>query len=306
MTSRISTQQQFIAQLKAMQNQQARLEKLQNQISSGKKFEKPSDDVVATTRANTIQVYQNRLASFESNISLGLHDLTTQETALTEGNNLLVRVRELQIQAVNGAVNENDRASIAGEMQGLQSSLLNISNLQDEHGSYIFSGSKSRQAAFIQQGDQFTYQGDSLEKQLPIAPGRIETIGTAGSRVFTDGNDNVFQTIQTMIDILNSDNFNDSATQQAFSDAAERLDQFSEKFIDRISMIGTTMNIIGQEDQLLKDLQLQNESTLADLEGADLLEVVSQLTQETTLFEISQRTFVRLQQTSLMQILFGG
>jgi flagellar hook-associated protein 3 FlgL len=99
---------------------------------------------------------------------------------------LIERVRELTVQAGNGALSADDRNSIASELRQRLDQLATLGNSRDASGEYIFSGFKGNTPAFGQNisGD-WVYQGDEGQRSLEIDTGVKVAISDTGKEIFT-------------------------------------------------------------------------------------------------------------------------
>src|SRR5574343_269424 len=140
---------------------QGNLAKTQSQLAAGKQVLMPSD---APDQVATIERYKSlikRQDSYQQTVTAMNTRLQTEDTALSSVSNLLIRIKELSIQAANDTLGNTDRQALASEMQGLRDQVLSLANTQDSSGNYIFAGSRVSQEPFgSTNGDSPTYQGD--------------------------------------------------------------------------------------------------------------------------------------------------
>lgn len=296
---RISTAQMFRSQLDALKKQQEKVFELQRQAVEGNKFNRPSDDVVASARANSVSSYLGHLKTYDKNLAAADHQLRIQQDALSAASNSLVRVKELSVQAGSGILNQNDRDVIANELSQMRDTILSLANSRDENGNYIFSGSQVDTPAYAQVSGSYVFQGNAYNKELNVAPNRNVTVSQSGQGIFGNSADNVFNQLQSMIDALGNNDMT------AFQTASTAVDGFANNVIQATARSGTQSAMVEKEGDIMGELVLQNETTLTDLTGADLIEVISKLSQQTTAYEISLKTFGQLQQNSLFNVLFG-
>ena len=115
-----------------------RLAKYQNQVATGKRITKPSDDPVGaaySVRYNTdIEKEKQYLANIESSNEI----LRATETSLTSVDDVLQRMRELTISAAGAAPSESTRQSIKVELEQLREELVGLANTT-YNGRYLFS-----------------------------------------------------------------------------------------------------------------------------------------------------------------------
>jgi flagellar hook-associated protein 3 FlgL len=96
-----------------------------------------------------------------------------EETALTNGSDILVRVKELALQGANATLSAKDREIIAVEVQGLRDEMLSIANTRDATGNSIFAGGNTEVTAFQTQNDgSVLYQGDARQTLVNVSDER--------------------------------------------------------------------------------------------------------------------------------------
>lgn len=147
---RISTNQMFDSGIRGILTGQAKSLQIQQQISSEKKVNSPSDDPVA---ASQIDLMKKRI-NFTERLQLNRQNvdgmLRYEEGILSNMANVMQRIRELQVASGNSALSENDRKGMAIEAKNLLQELQSLANTQDSNGDYIFSGSKTTTEAISQ------------------------------------------------------------------------------------------------------------------------------------------------------------
>lgn len=184
---RISSQQIFSGGISRMQEVNADLVKTQQQISTGKKVNKPSDDPVAAARILKLNQEVKRIETYERNANLADNRLKQEESTLASAVDIIQRVRELTVQAGNGSLSANDRQSISSELKERLGQLANVANTRDASGEYIFSGFQGSTPAFAK--DDFgawAYQGDEGQRVLEIDDGVTVPISDHGKGIFVN------------------------------------------------------------------------------------------------------------------------
>ncbi|WP_069861362.1 flagellar hook-associated protein 3 [Pseudomonas citronellolis] len=167
---RISTPQIFNSNIDGYQRGYASIVKTQQQISSGVRIQTPADDPVGAARLLQLQQQQGLLTQYSGNMTTISNSLNQEESVLDSITNVLQRARELAVEAGNGALSDEDRAAVAGELDQVQQQLLTLMNSKDASGNYLFSGSKSDVQPFIQNADgTFSYQGDQSTLNLQVS-----------------------------------------------------------------------------------------------------------------------------------------
>ena len=95
-------------------------------ISSGLRVNRAADDAAGMSVANRMNSDNTSLAQAMRNTNDGISMIQTAEGGLTELNNILVRMRELSVQASNETYNSTDRSMIATEMTQLKNEFARI------------------------------------------------------------------------------------------------------------------------------------------------------------------------------------
>jgi flagellar hook-associated protein 3 FlgL len=145
---RISTRQIYTQGVEAFQQQQQKLAKLQQQISTGVRLTKPSDDPAAASKILQLEQTVSLNLQYQSNINLAEQRLNQQDAVLANYDGLLIRVRELAIQANNAPVDAVSRNAIAAEIDERLNELLSLANTIDGNGDYLFAGYQNNSAPF--------------------------------------------------------------------------------------------------------------------------------------------------------------
>ncbi|SNC75031.1 flagellar hook-associated protein 3 FlgL [Marinobacter sp. es.048] len=182
---RISSQQIFSGGINRLQELNTSLNSTQQQISTGQRVNKPSDDPVAAARILKLDQELSRVETYQRNVDLADNRLKQEENALASSIDVIQRIRELTVQAGNGSLSANDRRSISSELEERLGQLANIANTRDASGEYIFSGFQGSVKAFEQDpSGSWIYQGDEGQRVLEIDDGVTVPISDNGKDIF--------------------------------------------------------------------------------------------------------------------------
>jgi flagellar hook-associated protein 3 FlgL len=188
---RITTETQSQQSILNLQLTYARMAKLQNQISSGKRLQSSSDDPIGM-----VQILQNNTQSAELDTSL--KNIQTATSTLQASVDAMTRARDVLTSAINTANNANTVTSEPGTASTLSSQidsalnqLLTIANSQSANGTYLFSGTSSTTQPFAVTGTNtrgqtagIVYNGSQQNSATIV--GKSLTVPTliSGSSVF--------------------------------------------------------------------------------------------------------------------------
>ena len=184
---RISSLQAFNNGVAGLQRNYANVTRTQEQISTGNRILTPADDPVASVRLLQLEQQQNVLVQYGENLTAAKNGLTQEEVTLNSANTILQRVRELAVQAGNGALSSQDRSSIAAELQEREDELLSLMNTRNARGEYLFAGFQGKTQPFVREPDgSYSYRGDEGQRKLQIASSLQIPISDNGKQTFVN------------------------------------------------------------------------------------------------------------------------
>ena len=181
---RVSTLGSYRTGLESMLELQSSLDRTQRQISSGRRILTPSDDPISASRALDLRERISRLTQFDRNANIAENRLRAEESALSNVNNILQRVRELSLQANNSTQSNESRSLIATEMRQRLAELVEIANSRDGSGRFLFSGNQDSTTPVTEVGGNYVYNGDQGGREIQIGENRQVTDGDSGDDVF--------------------------------------------------------------------------------------------------------------------------
>lgn len=182
---RISSLQAFQNGVQGLQRNYAAIIRTHEQIDTGNRILTPADDPVASVRLMQLEQQQNMLGQYKANLTAANNSLVQEESTLNSVNTIMQRVRELAVQAGNGALSQNDRRAIASELSEREDELLGLMNTRNARGEYLFAGFQGKTQPFVRQADgSFSYEGDEGQRQLQIGSSLDVAISDNGKKVF--------------------------------------------------------------------------------------------------------------------------
>lgn len=167
-----------------MQQLQADLAKINNDLSTGKKLHSAADDPAALAQVNQLNVTLSASQQYVTNGNSASANLKLELQAMSDATNTLQGIRDLAVQANNSALTSTQRQDIATQLAQQLQDLVSIANRQDSNGNYLFSGTASATVPFSQTGSSFTYSGATTVIQVQIAANQRVSAGDTGASVF--------------------------------------------------------------------------------------------------------------------------
>jgi flagellar hook-associated protein 3 FlgL len=185
---RISTGQLYDRSIQAVLDNQKDLSDIQQQLSSGKKLLRPSDDPVGAAQVIRLTEEIDLIAQYKKNSNLLTNSLEQEETVLSSVNNAINRARVLMIQSGNGIIGAGDRKAIAIEVGQIRDQVFDLMNSRNSNGEYIFAGFQSASPAFSfnasATGNKYAFEGDGGENEIQVSDTTSLQMNNSGRDVF--------------------------------------------------------------------------------------------------------------------------
>ncbi len=182
---------------------QSQLDETQNQLGTGLKMSRPSDDPSAATNNMYFRSRVHELDQFMKNTTEGKSRLQQVDGQLERVTEILQRVRVLTVQASNG-IYQGDKGfelevAIGKEINELLKATVDIANTRDATGRYLFGGhtidrppfeameAKMKGLKGIEVQDQIIgveYRGDIGDQLRELERGEYMGVNVAGNKAF--------------------------------------------------------------------------------------------------------------------------
>ena len=187
---RISTGQLYDRSIRAVLDNQDDLSDVQQQLSTGKKLLRPSDDPVGSAQVIRLTEEIDLIAQYNKNNNLLTNSVEQEETILGNVTDNIQRARQLMIQAGNGILDVDDRKAIAIEIGQIRDQIFDAMNSQSANGEYIFAGYQSATPAFSYtagaSGNKYAFEGDEGLNEIRISNTFSLAMNNSGQTVFED------------------------------------------------------------------------------------------------------------------------
>lgn len=146
---RVSTNMIHSTSFDAIAKHQNDLLRIQEQLSTGKKVNRPSDDAVGITQIHKLTQTINTIDQYAKNGIYAKSQLVLEETAITNTVDVLQRVRELAVQMSTDTYNADQRKQTAAEVQQLMLHVKSIMNQKNSDGEHMFAGNNVNLLPFV-------------------------------------------------------------------------------------------------------------------------------------------------------------
>jgi len=163
---------------------QSRMFKLQEQLSSGKRVNRPDDDPIAAAASARLADSMAKNRQFLANQDAARNTLQYTEQIVGSVGDALQAVRERLVQGANSTLRDDDRRAIAEDLRSAYGQLLGLANSRDEAGNFLFAGSLVQTQPFADAPSGATYQGDQGRSSTQVSASRVLGTGENGAELF--------------------------------------------------------------------------------------------------------------------------
>lgn len=293
----------------ALQENLRRLFQPEEQLSTGKKINRPSDEPIDISRIMDYRVSIKDKEQFKRNMNDAKTYLELTDKTLEQSVNSIKRAEELVITALNGDETPESRKMIAEEVKQLRAHMLGLANTRFR-SRYIFSGMLYDKQAFDSSG---TYQGDNNYIEVKATYYLAVKENLTGPEVFSyqQGSEEVakledgryihyIQGIGTEVTIEIRDTDDTTVLDSfSFSNTLEQLDRIIEaldtnntdrltallktlgrsmdQMLSKRAEVGARLNFIDNELDSMDDSILKLRTVMSSTEDADITEVASEI-----------------------------
>ncbi len=125
---RVSTLMMYQQNMRGITSSQSEWLKYGEQMSTGKRVNRASDDPVAASQAVVLSQAQAQNSQFATARTFATQRVSMEENTLAQVTTAIQSAQEKIVYAGNGTLSDDDRASLATDLQGIRDQLLNLAN----------------------------------------------------------------------------------------------------------------------------------------------------------------------------------
>jgi len=281
--------------LRNLSNSYAQLDKTMNQLSTGKKITRPSDDPLVAMKGMGYRTELTRVQQYQRNTSEVQNWFDNTDAALDKATLAMQRIRELAIQASNDTNGENERYSIQTEVEQLKEHLIDIANTQ-VNDKYIFNGTNTAEPPYGND-DNPTANVNTDPIMMQVSSGTTLQVNVTADEVFAGNSEEpgVFTAIDNFINRLGEG--------EDISDSVSELDGAIDHIINARADLGARMNRLDLINDRLSQQEIVATKTMSENEDIDYVEAITQLITQESVHRAALSTGARIIQPTLMDFL---
>ena len=292
---------------------------LQEQISSGTKVSKPSDDALAAIGILSINTNIGKSENYLANIDTVEPELTVSENSVKSTIDYITRAKELIVSAANGVNGVDQISAINNEIKQILEGVTGVANTQ-YNGKYIFAGTNTGTVPFDldeANNNQIIYNGtpetENYERKAEIADNVTVAMNLPGDSVFgtyeqisagppavMGGKDGIIKTLSELKKMMNDMVTAGSVDHDSLRGKLGNLDKDLNTVLEAQTKIGGIASRVTMTKNKLEDDQISLASYKSKLGDIDLAKSISDLNFQQNSLEASLKVGAQVIQRSLL------
>ena len=302
---RVATLSSFDASVSQLQRRQQALTTAQEQLTSGKRVLRASDDPAAAATAERALAAESRAVSRQRALDASRHAMQLAEGALGEAGELMQQVREQIVAAGNGSYTDAERQIAAASLRSLRDDLLAVSNRQDGTGRYVFGGQGSGGLPLLDAPGGVIYTATA--GQMQAATGEATALSVDGRAAFLQAPDpanpgatiSVFDVIDQVVTELEIPNQTPAQIAATISNGIGQVDIVADNLSSWRAETGQALNRIDAVGDRLAQSKLDAQEERSHAEDLDMLAAISDFQNQQSGYDAALKTYSIVQRMSL-------
>jgi flagellar hook-associated protein 3 FlgL len=265
-----------------------------NQLNTGKKFSRPSEDPVSAMKGINFRSELNQIEQYQRNTNEATNWFDNTDAALDQINSGVQRIRYLAVQASNGTYGDAELESIRAEVNQIRNDLEDMANTK-VNDQYIFNGTHTSTAP-IPEGESYATFNDA-NVEIEVASGSMLPINVSGEEVFGSGEDSLFGVIDSFMEKLSGQ------SDEPIDETLVQLDDYIDQGISARADLGARMNRLELIENRLSQQEVVATSTLSENEDVNFAEAITKLMTQQSIHQAALSSGARIMQPTLLDFL---
>ena len=267
--------------------------KLQEQVYTGKKVSRPSDDPVVVMKGMGYRIQVDKVAQYQRNLGEVHNRLDSSDDALDTVGKALSRASELVNKGANDVLTPEDREKIQSELKQIREQIQDMANSK-VGDKYIFSGTKTSTPLY-DKANGYPAAGTAgfdSSVEIEVFDGVSLQVNTNGLELFA-GIDKVFE------DLLNNPN----PDHAAFSTAMTEIDGKIDGVLTARADIGARQNRAEMMENRLDAQEGISKKQMSENEDVNQAEAITEMITQESIHRAALSVGARIIQPSLVDFL---
>lgn len=269
--------------------------KLQEQLNTGKKVNRPSDDPVVAMKGMAYRMQVDKVDQYKRNLGEVHNWLDSSDDALDQVGEALKRVQELITDAANDTKTQDDREKILKEIEQIQKQIQDMANTK-VGDKYLFSGTNTGTPLYVD-GEMV----DVNDKPGISKPVSIEVFDGVELAVNIDGS-KLFKQVDGMMEGLIND-IKAGKTGEVISGHLKTLNESQDSVLENRADIGARQNRAEMMGERLASQEGFAKKIMSENEDIDYEEVITNMITQESIHRAALSVGARIIQPSLVDFL---
>ncbi len=332
---RVSNRFLYYQLVKDLNQNTERLFRLNSQISSAKRIDRPSEDPIGLSSVLIYRTELNSFSQYKKSIDYGSGWLNRVDSIFQDTDDLLARASELAVQAASATASPETRSGAAEEVKELRSMVL--ANANAKFGNkYMFGGTMTQTKPFLwvdagqwgadvatigdlpaapAQGDAVVvidqnmlyvytdgewkpiYQGNDSTFSMQIGKENSVQINVPGSEVFINQQGDVFMSLLRLERALRSNDIEGIRNElPAIKDASKIL-------ADNLASIGARVNKLEHTKAVIERSDVDTREMVSNIEDLDYAKAITDLQNQQTIYQAALKSAALITSLSLVDFI---
>lgn len=291
--------------LRNLNSSYGKMSKYQEQLTSGKLVNRPSDDPVIAVKGMGYRVDLDKNAQFQRNIREAHSWLDSTDESLGQVGEALKRVKELIVQAANDTNTPEDREKISAEISQIKNQIQDVANSKIGEN-YIFSGTHTNQPLYIDgepnKEATLTAKGLSEKIEINVFDGIKMQINTPGQGLFSE----IDGFMGKIEDLLNDPTTTGEDIGNALgvgTDTVPGLDALTEKTLTLRADVGARQNRVEMMENRLSLQEVNVTKQMSQNEDTDYAKAITQMVTTESIHQASLSVGAKIIQQTLVDFI---
>ncbi len=250
--------------------QRGRINTLQEQLTTGKRINRPSDDPNGAEVVLNLRTSQTEIEQFQRNAVTVNQKLIGADDTLNSYQDVLVRLRTLVSNGLSDTATPAAKQALATEIESLRESVLTVAN--SKYGEdYLFGGTRINEPPF-DPATATPATTPTAARYVQIEPGaNAIASGVVAESIFGDQTSTIFKDLDNAVSALRGTG-DTAADRTTLENSMSRLSVYKDLAGVARTRVGASMNAVEFAQDRLSGNSLSLEERISTIESADFAE----------------------------------
>jgi len=296
---RITQSQVFNTLLKETQKNSVKMSAIQNQLSTGKKVTKASDDSVSFTTSKLIEEEIRKNDQYKKNVESGLAKARSAQDALDGMIDVLIDFKEVTINGANETLSIDERTLLAKEVDSLKQSILDLAN-SDFNQTFLFGGTNTQSNPFFEDNAAIGGIADNSNASpltVQISDNSMINVSISGDKLRNTPAGDLFELFTQVEDDLSNDDTN------AINASLDNIDGAINHITGLATEHGNNINRMAHVNEQLEVENIDQKGEVSRLTDTNFAEAITGFQSAQTSFNAALAVQSQISQSSLLDFL---